>query len=92
METQVKELMKWKNEMSEWKTDVQRDIVDLSRQSHKECLIISGPAISRPEKNENATEMFCGLIEKKFGINVPKSDVSNLGRILKQNGNSSGKE
>ena len=52
--------------------DMKREQIDLARQNHKNCIVISGNSV---RKQKNAKNAFIGISWKAFGIRVGLFDL-----------------
>ena len=70
----------FKHETLKWQQKAEHNFMDISRQSHKDSLVLSGPDIPKAKRNqaENVTEVVCKLIKAKYNVSVEKSEVSNF--------------
>jgi len=60
---------------------MERKLVDLQRQSTKNCLTLTGPEIPARQEGEDPQKLFCDLIQKKYNVKInPAVDLATVHR------------
>ena len=71
----LQELLEFKQVTLERQQAIEERLADVTRQSHKDSLVLYGPEIPKAKNGENVTQIFCSLIKYKYGITIDKNQV-----------------